>query len=167
MIPLFNWSAQRPKCFKNCVTENPKLFQDNPNLAKGFDSPICLICTIVKIFNDYYYFKIVSHQFNVSEDSYLSAHLALDDKPSFFAILWLVLLASIIWPKGLSRLYWHPSFWPRFSHFQKFQLYNWFPTFWRQKEEIYYSPVTIHLLLFMTLFTLNFCLLKGGCTIII
>ena len=64
-----------------------ELVQDNPNLVEGFDSPICLICTIVKIFNDYYYFKIVSHQFNVSEDSYLSSHLALHDKPSFFAIL--------------------------------------------------------------------------------
>ena len=144
MIPLFNWLAQRPKCFKNCVTENPKLFQDSPNLAEGFDSPICLICIIVKIFNYYYYFKIVSHQFNVFEDSYLSSHLALDDKPSFFAILWLVLLAPIIWLKGLSRLYWHQSLWLRFSHFQKFQLYNWYPMFWRQKEEFYYSSVTIH-----------------------
>ena len=144
MIPLFDWPAQRPKRFKNYVTKNPKLFQDTPNLAEDFDSPICPICTLVKIFNDYYYFKIVSHQFNVSEDSYLFSHLALDDKPSLLAILWLVLLAPIIWPKGLSRLYWNPSFWPRFSHFQKFQLYNWFPTFWRQIEEIYYSPVTIH-----------------------
>ena len=100
MITLFNWLAQRPKCLKNCVTENPELFQDNPNLVEGFDSPICLIYTIVKIFIDYYYFKIVSHQFNVSEDSYLSSHLALDDKPSFFAILWLVLLASIYGLKG-------------------------------------------------------------------
>ena len=31
------------------------------------------------------------------------------------------------------------------------------------KREIYYSPVTIHPLLFMTLFTPNFCLFKGGC----
>ena len=87
MIPLFNWPTQMPKCFKNCITENSKMFQDNLNLAEGFDSPICLICTIVKIFNDYYYFKTVSHGFNVSEDSYLSSHLAFDDKLPFFAIL--------------------------------------------------------------------------------
>ena len=31
------------------------------------------------------------------------------------------------------------------------------------KSEIYYSSITIHLLLFMTLFTPNFCLFKGGC----
>ena len=31
------------------------------------------------------------------------------------------------------------------------------------KGEIYYSSVTIHLLLFMTLFTSNFCLFKGDC----
>ena len=50
-------------------------------------TPICPICTLVKIFNGYYYFKIVSHRFNVSEDSYLSSHLAFDDKLSFFTIL--------------------------------------------------------------------------------
>ena len=50
---------------------------------------------------------------------------------------------------------------------KNFQLYNWFPTFWRQKEKftIHLSlfTVTIHPLLFMTLFTPNFCLFKGGC----
>ena len=45
---------------KNCVTKNPELFQDIPNLAEDFNSLICPICTLVKIFNDYYYFKIVS-----------------------------------------------------------------------------------------------------------
>ena len=25
MIPLFDWPAQRPKCFKNYVTKNPEL----------------------------------------------------------------------------------------------------------------------------------------------
>ena len=45
MIPLFVWLAQMPKCFnvfKEYVAENPELFQDTPNLAKDFDSPICL-----------------------------------------------------------------------------------------------------------------------------
>ena len=44
--------------------------------------------------NDYYYFKIVSHRFNVSEDSYLSSHLAFDDKLPFFAFLWLVFFGT-------------------------------------------------------------------------
>ena len=39
-----------------------------------------------------------------------------------------------------------------------FGFYNSFPTFWGQKLKF-----TIHLLLFMTLFTPNFCLFKGGC----
>ena len=54
---------------------------------------------------------------------------------------------------------------------KNFQFYNWFPTFWRQKGEIYHSvtihlllfTVTIHPLLFMTMFTHYFCLFKGGC----
>ena len=77
VIPLFDWLAQRPKCFKIYITKNPELFQDTPKLAKDFDSPICLICTMAKIFNDYYYYKIVSHQFNVSEDSYLFLSLGI------------------------------------------------------------------------------------------
>ena len=51
MIPLFDWLAQRPKCFsvfKNYVAKNPKLFQDTPDLAEDFDSPICLAYTMAK-----------------------------------------------------------------------------------------------------------------------
>ena len=51
---LFDWPAQRPKCFKNYVTENPDLFHDTPDLAEDFDSPIYLACTMAKNFNDYY-----------------------------------------------------------------------------------------------------------------
>ena len=51
---LFDWLVQRPKCFKNYVTENPDLFHDTPDLAEDFDSPICLACTMAKNFNDYY-----------------------------------------------------------------------------------------------------------------
>ena len=50
---------------------------------------------------------------------------------------------------------------------KNFEFYNSFPTFWGQKNKIYYSlslfTITIHELLFMTLFTPNFCLFKGGC----
>ena len=48
MIPLFVWLAQRPKYFREKVAENPKLFQDTSDLAKNFDSPICLACTTAK-----------------------------------------------------------------------------------------------------------------------
>ena len=48
MIPLFNWLAQRPKCFKNYVTENSELFQETLDLAEDFDSSICLACTMAK-----------------------------------------------------------------------------------------------------------------------
>ena len=49
MIPLFDWLAQRPKYFKNYVTKNPELFQDTPDLAEDFDSPICLAYTTDKM----------------------------------------------------------------------------------------------------------------------
>ena len=49
MIPLFDWLAQRPKYFKNYVTKNPKLFQDIPDLAEDFDSPIYLAYTTAKM----------------------------------------------------------------------------------------------------------------------
>ena len=45
IIPLFDWLAQRPKYFKNYVIKNPELFQDIPDLAEDFDSPICLAYT--------------------------------------------------------------------------------------------------------------------------
>ena len=48
MIPLFVCLAQRPKCFKEHVAENPELFQDTPDLAEDFDSPICLAFTMAK-----------------------------------------------------------------------------------------------------------------------
>ena len=40
MIPLFDWPAQRPKYFKNYVTNNPEQFHDAPELAEDFGSPI-------------------------------------------------------------------------------------------------------------------------------
>ena len=116
MIPLFDWPAQRPKCFKNCVTKNPELFQDIPNLVElpfvryALWSKSSMITTTSRLFPID----------NVSEDSYLSSYLALDDKIPFFAICDWSFLVPIIWPKGLSRLYGNLSFWPRFSHFQKF-----------------------------------------------
>ena len=48
MIPLFVWLAQRPKYFREKVAENPKLFQDTPDLAEDFDSLICLAYTMAK-----------------------------------------------------------------------------------------------------------------------
>ena len=49
IIPLFDWLAQRPKYFKNYVIKNPELFQDTPDLAEDFDSPICLAYTTDKM----------------------------------------------------------------------------------------------------------------------
>ena len=48
MISLFDRLAQRLKCFKIYDTKNSKLFQDTPDLAEDFDSPICLACIMAK-----------------------------------------------------------------------------------------------------------------------
>ena len=53
MIPLFDWLAQKPKCFsvfEIYVAGNSELFQDTRDLAEDFDSPICLACTMAKKF---------------------------------------------------------------------------------------------------------------------
>ena len=50
---LFFWLAQKPKYFnvlKEYVAENPELFHDTPDSVKDFDSPICLACTMAKVF---------------------------------------------------------------------------------------------------------------------
>ena len=140
MIPLFYWPAQRPKFFKNFVTKNPKLFQDIPNLAElpfvryALWSKSSMITTTSRLFP-------IDLMFLTILICTLTWHLMT----SFLSLLFCdwSFLVPIIWPKWLSRLYGNQSFWPRFSHFQKFQPYKWFSMFWRQKE-IYYSPVTVH-----------------------
>ena len=57
MIPLFDWPTQRPKCFKKLC------YKKSGTVSRYLEfggTPTCSICTFVKIFNDYYYFKIVS-----------------------------------------------------------------------------------------------------------
>ena len=57
MIPLFDRPAQRPKCFKKLCY---KKFGTVSRYPKFGGTSTCPICTLVKIFNNYYYFKIVS-----------------------------------------------------------------------------------------------------------
>ena len=57
MIPLFDWPAQRPKYFKKLCYKKSGTVSIYPEFG---GTPTCPICTLVKIFNDYYYFKIVS-----------------------------------------------------------------------------------------------------------
>ena len=105
MISLFDWLAPRPKCFKNHVTKNPKLFQDTPDLAEDFDSPICLACTMAKNFNDYYWYKLVSLQcyapwrflLNVINWQKMTMLISLVFGDWFFWV-------SMMWPKGWSKI---------------------------------------------------------------
>ena len=143
MIPLFDWPAQRQNASKIVLQIIPNCFKISRIWRKILILPFVwyapwskssMITTTSRLFpTDLMFLKIPICP--------LTWHLMT----SFLSLLfcdWSILV-PIIWPKGLSRLYGNPSFWPRFSHFQKFQLYKWFSTFWRQKE-IYYSPVTIH-----------------------
>ena len=145
MIPLFDWLAQRPKYFKNYVTKNPELFQDTPNLAEDFDSPICLAYTTDKMVT---IFKNVIPCF---WQRYSWKLIWSDLKKSWQSSFW-----SPSKRKGrnlhhVMLCFGHALLWPCHASPDKictkdtnFQLYNWFPTFWRQKEEIYYSSITFH-----------------------
>ena len=76
---MFDWRAQRPKCFKNL-----ELFQDTPDLVEDFDSPICLAYTMAKKLQWLQFLKI---PINCSQ-------LAQNDKASFFGLLGLVVLGT-------------------------------------------------------------------------
>ena len=164
MIPLFDWPAQRPKCFKNCVTKNPELFQDTPDLAKDFDSPICLAYTTAKIVS------IFKNVIPCSWQRYCFWQRSLwslyKRKGRFFIMpcLPLVILA-LLWSCFTTLCHASPD--KVCTKDKNFEFYNWFPTFWGQKVKftIHLSlfTVTIHPLLFMTLFTPNFCLFKRSC----
>ena len=50
LMLLYLFGLQKPKYFivlDEYVAENPELFHDIPDFAEDFDSPICLVCTIV------------------------------------------------------------------------------------------------------------------------
>ena len=95
------------------------IFQDIPNLAElpfvryALWSKSSMITTTSRLFpTDLMFLKIPICP--------LTWHLMT----SFLSLLFCdwSFLVPIIWPKGLSRLYGNPSFWPRFSHCQKFQI---------------------------------------------
>ena len=165
MIPLFDWLAQRPKYLKSYVTKNLEQLQDTPDLAEDFDSPICLAYTTAKIIS------IFKNVIPCSWQRY-SWKLMLLTKVilKFFQKKRKILHYTfghtfLIWSCFVTLCHASPDI--IYTKDKTFGFYNSFPTFWGQKLKftIHLSlfTVTIHLLLFMTLFTPNFCLFKGGC----
>ena len=145
MIPLFDWPAQRPKCFKNCVTKNPKLFQDTPDLAEDFDSPICLAYTMAKIVSIFKNVIPCSWQRYCFWQRSLWSHYKR--KGRFFIMLCLPLvILSLLWSWFTTLGHASPD--KIYTKDKNFQLYNWFPTFWDKKWNLlftcHYSPVTVH-----------------------
>ena len=152
-------SAQRPKCFKNCVTKKLELFQDIPNLVEAhlFD-------------------MLFSQKASMSTSTTTSRFKNVIPCSRHKYCFWQrIILKTFQKKKKDSSLCFWSCFVP-FGHAspdiycskdKNFEFYNSFPTFWGQKMKftIHLSlfTVTIHLLLFMTLFTSNFCLFKGGC----
>ena len=91
----------------------------------------------------------------------------MEDSSLCHALLWSYFFALVILCYTLSCFSWH-----NLHQRQEFWVLQFIPHVLGTKNEIYYSPVTIHLslfivtihpLLFMTLFTPNFFLFKGGC----
>ena len=136
---------------KNYDAENPELFQDTPDLAEDFDSPICLAYTtakIVTIFKNvipcswqrYSWKLMLLTQLNLK-----SFKKKKEASSSCHALHWPCFVYHVMLCFG------YALFWPCHASLDKIctkdknsQLYNWFPTFWRQKGEIHYSLVTIH-----------------------
>ena len=159
LIPLFFWPAQRPKCFKNCVTKNPELFHDTPNLAEDFDSPICPICTFVKIFNDYYYFKIVSmrsraHNKDIASDK---GHFEVFPKEKENSSLCHAFLQSYFFCFGHDLLHFAMLLLTKFAPKTKIFSSTIDSPCFGAKSEIYCSPITIHCYYSLSLF-IRYCL---------
>ena len=126
------------------------------DLAEDFDSPICLAYTtakIVTIFKNvipcswqrYSWKLMLLTQLNLK-----SFKKKKEASSSCHALHWPCFVYHVMLCFG------YALFWPCHAYLDKIctkdknsQLYNWFPTFWRQKGEIYYSPITIHLSLFI------------------
>ena len=163
MIPLFDWPAQRPKCFKKLwiVSRCPEFG----------GTPICPLCTSVKSSNECYYFKITSRLWshapnknNIPSDKNHFQDFPSKEKRCFIMLLVMLLVLSYF---VLPCFFWH-----NLLQRQEFWVLQLIPHVFGTKNEIYYSlllfichdslllfTVTIHL----SLFTPNFCLFKGGC----
>ena len=85
-----------------------------------------------------------------------------EDSSLCHALLWSYFFDLVMLCYTLPCFSWH-----NLHQRQEFWVLQFIPTFWGQKMKftIHLSlfTVTIHPLLFMTLFTPNFCLFKGGC----
>ena len=157
-------SCPKAKILQNYVTKNLEQFQDTPDLVEDFDSPICLACTTAKIV------LIFKNVIPCSWQRYCfwqRSLWSLSKKNGRFFIMPCLsfVILSLLWSCFTTLCHASPD--KICTKDKNFQLYNWFPTFWGQKVKftIHLSlfTITIHPLLFMTLFTPNFCLFKGGC----
>ena len=144
------------------------------DLAEDFDSPICLAYTTAKIVTIFknvipcswqryswklmLLTKLILKSFQKKREASSSCH----------ALLWSCFLYHVMLCFG------HTLLWPChaspnkiYTKDKNFLLYNWFHTFWRQKGEIHYSPITIHchyssVTIHDTVHS-EFFLFKGGC----
>ena len=122
-------------------------------------TPICLICSLVKSFNEYYYFKITSIFKNVIPcDSMLmpkdiasvKGHFEVFPKEKRKILHYVFGHTFLIWSCFVTFCHASPDIFC--SKDKNFEFYNSFPTFWGQKLKftIHLSlfTVTIHLSLF-------------------
>ena len=147
---------------KNCVTKNYlKLFQRHPKFG---GTSICLIYSLVKSFNKYYYFKITSRLWshtpdkkNVSDKNHFKEFEKKKDASlCFWSCFWFshalfhFAMFLLTYSAPRTRFLSSTTHSPRFG----------------AKSEIYYSSVAIHYYYSLSLFTCyyslrNFAYLRG------
>ena len=165
MIPLFDWPAQRPKCLKNCVNKKLELFQDIlaelPFVRYALQSKVLMSTTTSRLFQYSKCDPMLMPKILLLTRIILKTFKKKREDSSCLPFV----IFSMLWSWFTSLC--HASFDTICSKDKNFEFHNSFPTFWGQKLKftIHLSlfTVTIHPLLFMTLFTPNFCLFKGGC----
>ena len=154
MIPLFDWPAKRLKCIKNYVTQNPDRFQDTPDLAEDFDSPICLVYTTAKmvtIFKNvipcswqrYSWYpmlltKLILKSFQKKMEESSSCHAC-------FALVMLSLSChALLWSCFHDLLDFSMLLLTKSAPKTKILALQLIPYVLETKREIHYSPITIH-----------------------
>ena len=166
-----DWLAQRPKYLKNLCYEKSRTISRYPGFSGRFwFSYLSSLHNGQDCYNIQKCDPLFLTKIFLKIDASDKAHFEVFPKEK--GRIFMPCFALVMLPLSCHALLWScfhlcyplPCFsWQNLHQRQKFSALQLIPHVLETKREIQYSPVTIHSLLFMTLFTPNFCLFKGGC----